>query len=67
MSAIGTPVALAVLDQPQVRVKLAVALAAAAGVCAVELGGRDLAPLEQPERLLGGQRSVSIMRVTSGP
>ena len=46
--------------------QLAVALVDRVAVGAVQLGGRDLLPLEQAERLLGGQPQ-RVDRVTAGP
>ena len=55
MRAIGTPVPSAALDEPEVGVQLAVALCRGGDVGGVELGGRDLAALDQAERVLGGE------------
>ena len=50
LRAIGTPVPSAHVDEPEVGVQLAVALARGGDVGGVQLGGRDLAPLDQAER-----------------
>ena len=42
-----------VVDRPQVGVQLVVALADRVEVRGVQLGGRDLAPVDEPDRLLG--------------
>ena len=55
LSAMGTPVAIVVLDGAQEAVELAVTLGDRVAVGAAQLGGRELLPLEQAGRLLGGQ------------
>ena len=63
LSAIGMLVPSGSADRPEVRVQLAVALADRVEVRGVQLGGRDLAALDEPDRVLRGEpQTVSTTR-----